>query len=397
MKGFHIGLRRLCSVILGLVYFIAGMLKLMDPVGAGLVVDEYLKFFHLGGLAFASKTLGVAMALLETFLGAALIAGVWRKFVAGVTSILTLAFTALTLILVIFNPEMDCGCFGEAVHLTHMQTFLKNVALCVLCAGAFLPVRDYGRTRKSKLVAFWLVAVTVLLFTFMSLVSVPLMDFTEFAPGASLTADADAENIDGGISLNGENDTKQEYVVIYEKDGQEGAFTLDNLPDSTWTFVRVENVEMSVPDYEQSVPFFYISDAEGNYHNELLSEGKVMVLSVYDVPGYKDADKAAQFLRDAEAAGFTAVAVAREPLPALDAFQSDFKKIITFNRSNGGATYLEDGEIICKWPAGRLPDSDELSKVASRNPMEQLVSRSSRRRIAFQGVVLYSLALLLIL
>ena len=90
-------------------------------------------------------------------------------------------------------------------------------------------------------------------------------------------------------------------------------------------------------------------------------------------------------------------AVAREPLPALDAFQSDFKKIITFNRSNGGATYLEDGEIICKWPAGRLPDSDELSKVASRNPMEQLVSRSSRRRIAFQGVVLYSLALLLIL
>lgn len=397
MKGFHIGLRRLCSVILGLVYFIAGMLKLMDPVGAGLVVDEYLKFFHLGGLAFASKTLGVAMALLETFLGAALIAGVWRKFVAGVTSILTLAFTALTLILVIFNPEMDCGCFGEAVHLTHMQTFLKNVALCVLCAGAFLPVRDYGRTRKSKLVAFWLVAVTVLLFTFMSLVSVPLMDFTEFAPGASLTADADAENIDAGISLNGENDTKQEYVVIYEKDGQEGAFTLDNLPDSTWTFVRVENVEMSVPDYEQSVPFFYISDAEGNYHNELLSEGKVMVLSVYDVPGYKDADKAAQFLRDAEAAGFTAVAVAREPLPALDAFQSDFKKIITFNRSNGGATYLEDGEIICKWPAGRLPDSDELSKVASRNPMEQLVSRSSRRRIAFQGVVLYSLALLLIL
>lgn len=397
MKGFHIGLRRLCSVILGLVYFIAGMLKLMDPVGAGLVVDEYLKFFHLGGLAFASKTLGVAMALLETFLGAALIAGIWRKFVAGVTSILTLAFTALTLILVIFNPEMDCGCFGEAVHLTHMQTFLKNVALCVLCAGAFLPVRDYGRTRKSKLVAFWLVAVTVLLFTFMSLVSVPLMDFTEFAPGASLTADADAENIDGGISLNGENDTKQEYVVIYEKDGQEGAFTLDNLPDSTWTFVRVENVEMSVPDYEQSVPFFYISDAEGNYYNELLSEGKVMVLSVYDVPGYKDADKAAQFLRDAEAAGFTAVAVAREPLPALDAFQSDYKKIITFNRSNGGATYLEDGEIICKWPAGRLPDSDELSKVASRNPMEQLVSRSSRRRIAFQGVVLYSLALLLIL
>ena len=366
MKGFHIGLRRLCSVLLGLVFFIAGMLKLMDPVGSGLVVEEYLEFFHVGGLAFAAKWIGVILALVETLTGAALIAGVWRRQVAAITSILTLGFTFLTLLLVIFNPEMDCGCFGEAVHLTHMQTFLKNLFLCLLCAGAFLPVRDYGRTRKSKAIAFCLVAVTVILFTVMSLISVPLMDFTEFAPGASLAADADEEFVDSGISLGGENDTKQEYYVIYEKNGQEGAFTLDNLPDSTWTFVRVENLETSISDYEQSVPVFYISDSEGNYHNELLTEGKVMVL-------------------------------AREPVPGLDAYMSDFKKIITFNRSNGGATYLADGEIICKWPLRKLPDAEELSKVVSRNPMEQLVGRSSRRRIAFQGVVLYSLALLLIL
>lgn len=393
MKGFHSGLRRLCSILLGMVYFIAGMLKLMDPVGAGLVVEGYLQFLHLDFLSFAAKCLGVGLALLETLLGAALIAGVWRKLVAAVTSILTAAFTALTLVLVIFNPEMDCGCFGEAVHLTHMQTLMKNILLCFLCAGAFLPVKDYGRTRKSKVVAFCLVAATVALFTIMSLISIPLTDFTEFAPGATLNAEAD----DVAGSADRAGDSKEEYYVIYEKNGQEGAFTLDNLPDSTWTFVRVENIERSIPDYEQSVPVFYISDAEGNYYNELLSEGKVMVLSVYDVPGYKDSDKGAQFLRDAEAAGFTALAVAREPISGLDTYMSDYKKLITFNRSNGGATYLDDGEIICKWPSRRLPDSEELSKVASRNSMEQLVGRSSRRRIAFQGVVLYSLALLLIL
>ena len=393
MKGFHSGLRRLCSILLGMVYFIAGMLKLMDPVGAGLVVEGYLQFLHLDFLSFAAKCLGVGLALLETLLGAALIAGVWRRQVAAVTSILTAAFTALTLVLVIFNPEMDCGCFGEAVHLTHMQTLMKNILLCFLCAGAFLPVKDYGRTRKSKVVAFCLVAATVALFTIMSLISIPLTDFTEFAPGATLNAEAD----DVSGSADGAGDSKEEYYVIYEKNGQEGAFTLDNLPDSTWTFVRVENIERSIPDYEQSVPVFYISDAEGNYYNELLSEGKVMVLSVYDVPGYKDSDKGAQFLRDAEAAGFTALAVAREPISGLDTYMSDYKKLITFNRSNGGATYLDDGEIICKWPSRRLPDSEELSKVASRNSMEQLVGRSSRRRIAFQGVVLYSLALLLIL
>ena len=397
MKGFHSGIRRLCSVLLGLVFFAAGMLKLMDPVGAGLVVDEYLKFLHLGWLAFASKPIGVALALVETLTGAALLAGVWRKQVAAITSFLTVAFTILTLQLVIFNPEMDCGCFGEAIHLTHWQTFIKNLVLCLVCIGAFLPAKDYGRNRKSKLIAFFLVAAAVLLFTVHSLISIPLMDFTEFAPGASLAAEDYEEAPDGGISLNGESDTKEEYYVIYEKNGQEGAFTLDRLPDSTWTFVRVETVDSSIPDYESSVPMLYISDADGEYRNELLTEGRVMVLSIYDVPGYKDAERGMQFLRDAEAAGFTALAVTREPVEDWETYQSDYKKIITFNRSNGGVTYIDDGEIICKWPSRRIPDAEELDKIADRNPIEQMVVRSSRRHIAFQGLFLYSLAVLLIL
>ena len=388
MKGFHKGIRRFCSVLLGLVYFIAGMLKLMDPVGAGLVVDGYLEFLHLKWLSFAAKPIGVAMALVEAMVGAALLAKVWRKQVAAITAFITIGFTLLTLQLVIFNPEMDCGCFGEAIHLTHLQTFVKNLILCLLCAIAFLPARDYGGTAKSKVIAFTAVAVVVLLFTANSLLSIPLMDFTEFSPGTSLTAEEDGED---------DNGSGEEYYVIYEKDGREETFTLDNLPDSTRTFVRVETSGSGISDPWSSVPDFYISDADGQYRDDLLTIGKVMVLSVYDVPGYKDLGRAEQFLREAEEAGFTALAVAREPLPGIDTYTSDFKKIITLNRSNGGATYINDGEIISKWPSRRLPDAESLAEITSRNPLEQLVERSSRRRIVFQGVVLYSLAVLLIL
>ena len=388
MKGFHKGIRRFCSVLLGLVYFIAGMLKLMDPVGSGLVVDGYLDFLHLSFLSPLSKAIGVAMALFETLVGAALLARVWRKQVAVITSFLTAGFTLLTLQLVIFNPEMDCGCFGEAVHLSHWQTFIKNLVLCLLCAIAFLPARDYGRNTKSKVVAFAMVTAVVLLFTFHSLISIPLMDFTEFAPGVSLKAYDDEDELSPG---------EKEYYVIYEKNGQEGSFTLDNLPDSTWTFVRVDEAGSAVPGGSSEIPTFYISDSEGRYRDELLTEGRVMVLSVYDVPGYDRLAQAELFLREAEQAGFTTLVVAREPIPGIDTYTSDYKKILTLNRSNGGATYLDDGEIICKWPALRLPDAEDLAKAASRNPLEQLVERSSRRRIAFQGVVLYSLAVLLIL
>ena len=68
------GFRRICMVILGMVLLIAGLLKLMDPVGAGLVMDEYFNFFHLAFLKPASRIVASGLALLESLLGAALIA-----------------------------------------------------------------------------------------------------------------------------------------------------------------------------------------------------------------------------------------------------------------------------------------------------------------------------------
>ena len=78
-------IRRLSTILIGFTLFIAGLLKLMDPVGAGLVMDEYFRFFHLNFLHFASDFAGSAMALCETVLGIALITGVWRRVVAIVT------------------------------------------------------------------------------------------------------------------------------------------------------------------------------------------------------------------------------------------------------------------------------------------------------------------------
>lgn len=384
MKVFHIGLRRLCTVLLGLVFFVAGMLKLADPVGAGLVMDEYFKFFHLQWLCGLSKAAGVGMALVETLVGAALLAGIWRKWVALITAVMLAGFTVLTAVLLIFNPQMDCGCFGEAIHLTHLQTFLKNIVLCILGAAAFLPVKEYEATRKSKVIAFGVVALTTAVFTAHSLVSIPMVDFTEFAPGTSL-----AES-DGTV------DTQQEYTVIYEKDGVEQGFTLDNLPDSTWTFVRVDQTGIVLPDGTDA-PAFFISDAGGEYRNELLTSGRVMVVTIYDSGRFKGTERTRMFIDNAEKAGMDVLVVSRDEVPGLESYRSDYKKIITLNRSNGGATLIDDGEIICKWPARSLPDADDLATINEKNSIELMAGRAPRGRIFFEGLMVYSLAVLLIL
>lgn len=125
-------LQRLCATIVGLVFLLAGIFKIFDPVGAGLVLEEYFRLVHLDFLLPVAKPLAVAVALFESLLGAALISGIRRVAVAFVTTVLLGFFTLLTLALAIFNPDIDCGCFGEVVHLTHLQSLLKNVVLMAL-------------------------------------------------------------------------------------------------------------------------------------------------------------------------------------------------------------------------------------------------------------------------
>ena len=98
---------RLCSLLLGFVLFAAGFLKLMDPVGAGLVVQEYFKLAGLYFLFPASKALAVILALLETLLGTAVITGVWRRIIAWISAVLLAFFTLVTGLLLIFRNHFN--------------------------------------------------------------------------------------------------------------------------------------------------------------------------------------------------------------------------------------------------------------------------------------------------
>lgn len=394
-------MKRFCGFITGFVFFLSGIVKLLDPVGAGLVMDGYFDFLHLGFMAPASKFFGVAFALAETIIGTGLITGVWRKAVALSAIILQGFFTLLTLLLVIFNPEMDCGCFGEAIHLTHMQTFIKNIILCILLAAYFFPSSQLGENRKRKYASFALVTASVLAFTVYSLMYIPLIDFTDFKPAAALMAGEGS----GGDSY--------ESVFIYEKDGERQSFTIDHLPDSTWTFVDTETV-MIESEGNASVNLS-IRDAYGDYHDGIAAEGKIMIVSVYDIDRKAGRwGQTAHFLSNAEKAGFTSLLLVRstpeefeETVSVLDPqvaetlrrylYFSDYKELISMNRSNGGATFFCDGYLIRKWARRALPDMKNLEELVEADETEALIERSTNGDLTFQGFLLYVFAVMLLL
>lgn len=404
MRYLLLRLKRFCGFITGFVFFIGGILKLMDPVGAGLVMGEYLDFLHIGFLGFASKVLGVAFALVETIIGTALITGIWRKATGIAAMAFQAFFTLLTLALVIFNPEMDCGCFGEAIHLTHMQTFLKNIVLCILLAVYFFPSKMLGQPLKKKFVSFGVVTVSVLAFTIYSWTHIPLVDFTDYKPSAMLkAADTFASSED-----------MYEAVFIYEKDGTEEAFDLGHLPDSTWNFVRTEtNIREGYE--EDDLLDLSFSDASGEYRDELAAEGRVMVLSVYDSDMNSGKwRKEARFINEARLAGFSTlllVAATPEKMDAVMAgldgetagilrscmYFSDYKTIIAMNRSNGGATYFSDGQLIRKWSFRALPDSEKLLEIQAEDETETVIYHDTKGSLGFQGFLLYVFAVMMLL
>ncbi len=381
MKYITERFRRFCALAVGAIFFISGILKLLDPVGAGLVMNEYFEFMHIRFLGFASKPLGILPALAEAVIGTALITGVWRKPTAIAAMTLQGFFTILTLALVIFNPEMDCGCFGEAVHLTHMQTFVKNLIICALLTAAFIPFRDFGMPQKRKYVSFGIVVTAVLMFMVYSWAYIPLVDFTDYRPGAVL---ASAESSAGET---------YESVFVYEKDGVRESFTLEHLPDSSWTFVSAETV---LKDTGAAAPVsLSIKNREEEYVDQTAAEGDVIIISVYDPESVKAGKekKIRQFAEEAEEAGFTAMLLSTSGTE----LQSDYKTLLTLNRSNGGATYFKDGKLICKWAYRALPDKDRLEKISRNNGLELAAEKETRGSLGFQGFLLYVFAVMLLL
>jgi hypothetical protein len=280
---------------------------------------------------------------------------------------------------------MDCGCFGEAIHLTHGETFIKNIILLTLLLIYYIPRQKLGGTRKKKYISFSLVSLSTVAFAIYSLLYIPMVDFTDFRPGTLVNSDKTSGS---GV---------YQAVFIYEKDGKEDTFTLETLPDSTWTFVRTET--QSPAETEKQPATISIYDRNGNYADHLLTEGKSIIISIYkDKVTQKEQEQIIRTLDKAAAAGFRPFLLSASADIDCDyIYFCDYKTLITLNRSNGGATYMEDGYIIRKWAKKALPDAEELTMLSKEDSTETFIGRDTRSNLAFQGFLLYVFAVMLLL
>lgn len=280
-KTAHI-IGSLCRSLLGITFIFSGFVKCVDPLGTVYKIEDYLMAF--GGwftdLMPLAGTAAVALIALEWTLGVCMLFNVRTSITAWLSLAFYLVMTPLTLWIALTNPVSDCGCFGDAIVLTNWQTFWKNVVLLTLVivllgCKKFIP----------QLLSWWGELVVLLLAlgasaTIMaySYTHLPPMDFRPYKVGNHIPT---LMEVPDGAPVD-------EYAItlIYEKDGIEQEFTLENYPkgDSTWTFVDQQSVLIK-KGYEPPIHDFEIltMNFEDITYDILESEEPITLITMYDL------------------------------------------------------------------------------------------------------------------
>lgn len=229
--------------LLAITFLFSGLIKGIDPVGTSIKIGEYLEAMHLTSPESFFMPIAVLLCSIEFMLGAALLMGVWRKTISWIALLMMIFMTLLTLWIAIYNPVADCGCFGDAIKLTNLQTFIKNIVLLLLSIFFFthkryiIPAFLYCKVWIPTLGAL----LAFLFFVGMNYYHLPMLDFRPFKVGISI-----AELLQKNSE---ESEITPSYEFIYQKEGVRKNFSLENLPDSTWSYV--ERIEKPIGDIER--------------------------------------------------------------------------------------------------------------------------------------------------
>ena len=328
--------KKWCSIAVGLLYVASGLLKVMDPVGAGLIIEAYFRFMHLPESILVAKILGVVLGALETAVGFAAVFCVWPRITRWIMLGMQSSFTILSLALVIWNPQMHCGCFGEAIHLTHWQTFIKNIVLMGLLWVAYFPLWETTKTKIWQYVAFVTSVILTVGFAVYSWYYIPVIDFTDYKKETEIVSQSEYWNLSeeeretrAALPMLGADNNKLNPDITK---GEWAIISLYDLPEDNllfWTRYMVNFRMLKKQGYEVLV----LTSAPEDQMKE-----KIQMFAVLP---FLCPDKVLEEMREA-------------------LYLTSRTTAISLNRNNGGVTFLTDGVITGKRVAKDYP---EISSV----------------------------------
>jgi hypothetical protein len=239
----------------------------MDPHGLAYKMQEFFEvwatnpslanFMHW--LSDYALPFAIIMITLEIIVGVGLLLGMWKNFFTWLILLLIIFFGFLTGYAALSGKIATCGCFGDCIPLTSMQSFIKDLILFLLILVLFFG-RKYIIPVFMPAVNILLLIVSIILVLFYQwyvMRHLPTVDCLPFKKGGNVLKLRK-------MPVNAVPD-KKEYRFVYEKDGKKQSFTIKDLPDSTWTFVSREDIVIEKgKNNEPAIKDFNLTTLSGN-------------------------------------------------------------------------------------------------------------------------------------
>ncbi len=377
---------KVLRILLAFVFIFSGLSKAIDPVASAIKIDEYFISFGMGFMHPFSMFFGVCLNIVEFALGFMLLFRVKVNF----TSIIYLLFMGFFLILTLwlaiaeylethfaydFGVVKDCGCFGQAIEMSNLQTFLKNVIIIIPTLIIFFKRKRIPDVRMTEIGQWSLAAIGVIvvcLIQWFSYRHLPIIDFSDWKKGARV----DTIFVDQPEVL--------QTVYLYQKleDSSTVIFSQDELLkmydevanfDNDYCYIDRKD-SLIQPIHRAPLQGFSMIDSAGGDHSfELLNidrKSLVFILFMHDLEETNlkglQQEKLKQLITLSEERGYDFVGLTNSSFDKINEFVK--KNQISFPiytnhidpikgpfmvrdavRSNPGLILIKEGVVIDKW------------------------------------------------
>jgi uncharacterized membrane protein YphA (DoxX/SURF4 family) len=356
-------------IIVGCLFIFSGLIKLNDPIGTEIKMEEYFEVFakDFGSFfeIFIPWALEIAMIMivLEVVLGVAVLLLYRMNTTTWILLLLMVFFTFLTGYSAILNKVTDCGCFGDFIKLTPWQSFWKDIFLMVFVAHLFWYRKRYVPVLRSREGHFAIIASTVLA-TYVGIHAInhlPYLDFRAYKVGNNIPHEMQPPAAAIG-----------QYV--FKKDGKEVKSEKYLSPEEGYEYVsyRIVNedeIKPKITDYAVMAP-------DGNDLTQFTFTGARLVIVAFDInkASTKNIDDIRTLIRSTEQDSVKAYILTSSSAEDTERFRhenqlpvpyyfADATVLKTIIRSNPGIALWKDGTVLGNWHHNDTPTAEEVRSL----------------------------------
>lgn len=379
---------KVIRILLGLLFLFSSFTKAVDPVNFGITMNDYFVSFGMGFLNPLAQLAAIGAIAAEFILGCMMLFRVKPLLSCWGYLLFMTFFFFLTMWLAIaeyleihhihdFGVVHDCGCFGQAVKMSNLTTFLKNVVIIIPTIIVFAKRKKIPACRLTEIGQWGAVvifAAIAVIFQIYCIFHLPAIDFTDWKKGKDVVCFIDQPAQKDMVFIYRNNETKEELTLTQDE-------LMNQADDFYDKYEYVDRQDKVIKErVAPKIDGFNMLDENGADHAyELIrtdNENNLYVLFMADLEktNLKGVAKAKKLAADCAKQGVDFVAVSNSDEETIAQFveanQLDFPvyhnpidpvkgpfMVRDAVRSNPGVILINKGVVVDKWAWRDIPST----------------------------------------